>query len=85
MKRATSIEVLLRKSQTVFTGLKRAYDASLQDKPLAEYLKASIKHGNEMVYRSGMQITWDARSILNSYVAKLPHRGNHVQNRYQAN
>jgi hypothetical protein len=36
MERETSIEVLLRKSQTVFTGLKRAYGASLQDKPLAE-------------------------------------------------
>lgn len=57
MKCATSIEVLLRKSQTVFTGLKRAYDASLQDKPLVEYLKASIKLGNEMVYLPEMQIT----------------------------
>jgi hypothetical protein len=85
MKRATCIDVLLRKSQTVFTGLKRAHDTSLQDKPLAEYLKASIKHGNEMVYRPGTQITWDARSILNSYVAKLSQRCNHVQNRYQAN
>jgi hypothetical protein len=65
MKRATSIEVLLRKSQTVFIGLKRAYDASLQDKPLAEYLKASIKKGNEVVYQPGMQIIWDVQSIEN--------------------
>lgn len=83
MKRATSIEALLQK--TVFTGLKRAYDAYLYDKPLAEYLKASIKHGKEMVYRPGMQITWDAHLILNSYVTKLSLKGNHVQNAYQAN
>ena len=65
MKLATSIEALLRKSQTVFTGLKRAYNASLQDKPLVEYLKASIKHGNEVVYRPGVPIVWDVRPVTN--------------------
>lgn len=36
------------------------------DKPLAEHLKASIKHGNEVVYRPEMSITWDVRPIVNS-------------------
>jgi len=36
------------------------------DKPLAEHLKASIKHGNEVVYRPGMPIAWDVRSIVNA-------------------
>jgi 7-cyano-7-deazaguanine synthase in queuosine biosynthesis len=36
------------------------------DKPLAEHLKASIKHGNEVVYRPEMPITWDVRPIVNS-------------------
>ncbi len=44
MKRATSIEALLRKSQTVFTDLKRAYDASLHDKQVREDLKVDIKN-----------------------------------------
>jgi len=35
------------------------------DKPLAEHLKASIKHGNEVVYRPRMPIAWDVRSIVN--------------------
>src|SRR6218665_728457 len=41
------------------------------DKPLAEHLKASIKHGNEVVYRPGMPIAWDVRSIVNA----LPRPG----------
>ena len=36
------------------------------DKPLAEHLKASIKHGNEVVYRPEMSIPWDVRPIVNS-------------------
>jgi ElaB/YqjD/DUF883 family membrane-anchored ribosome-binding protein len=36
------------------------------DKPLAAHLKASIKHGNEVVYRPGMSITWDVRPIVNA-------------------
>src|SRR6218665_2100753 len=36
------------------------------DKPLAEHLKASIKHGNEVVYWPGMPIAWDVRSIVNA-------------------
>ena len=35
------------------------------DKPLAEHLKVSIKHGNEVVYRPGMSIAWDVRPIVN--------------------
>ena len=35
------------------------------DKPLAEHLKTSIKHGNEVVYRPGMPIAWDVRSVVN--------------------
>ena len=35
------------------------------DKPLAEHLKTSIKHGNIVVYRPGMPITWDVRPIVN--------------------
>jgi 7-cyano-7-deazaguanine synthase in queuosine biosynthesis len=35
------------------------------DKPLAEHLKASIKHGNEVVYRPGTPIVWDVRPIVN--------------------
>jgi len=35
------------------------------DKPLAEHLKACIKHGNEVVYRPGMPIVWDVRPIVN--------------------
>ena len=35
------------------------------DKPLAEHLKASIKHGNEVVYRPETPITWDVRPIVN--------------------
>ncbi len=35
------------------------------DKPLAEHLKASIKHGNEVVYRPGVPIVWDVRPVTN--------------------
>ena len=35
------------------------------DKPLAEHLKASIKYGNEVVYRPDMAITWEVRPIVN--------------------
>ena len=35
------------------------------DKPLAEHLKASIKHSNEVVYRPGIPIVWDVRPIVN--------------------
>lgn len=44
MKRASSIEALLRKSQAVFADLKRAYDASLHDKQVREDLKVDIKN-----------------------------------------
>jgi hypothetical protein len=35
------------------------------DTPLAEHLKACIKHGSEAVYRTEMSITWDVRPIVN--------------------
>lgn len=36
------------------------------DKPLAEYLKACIKHGNEVVCQPERSITWDVRPIVNA-------------------
>lgn len=36
------------------------------DKPLANHLKASITHSNEVVYRPGVPITWDVRPIVNA-------------------
>jgi hypothetical protein len=44
MKRATSIEALLRKSQTLFADLKLAYKASLHEKHVREDLKVDIKN-----------------------------------------
>ena len=44
MKRASSIETLLRKSKTVFADLKRAYDSSLHEKHMREDLKVDIKN-----------------------------------------
>ncbi len=35
------------------------------DKPLAEHLTASIKFGNEVVYRPAVAIVWDVRPIAN--------------------
>jgi len=35
------------------------------DKALAEHLKASIKHSNEVVYRPEVSITWDVRPVVN--------------------
>ena len=35
------------------------------DKPPAEHLKASIKHGDEVVYRPGIPVTRDVRPIVN--------------------
>ena len=35
------------------------------DKPLAEHLKKSIKHGNEAVYRPEIAITWEVRPVVN--------------------
>jgi hypothetical protein len=44
MKRASSIEALLRKSQSVFANLRRAYDASLYEKHVRDDLKVDIKN-----------------------------------------
>ena len=35
------------------------------DKPLAQHLKDSIKHGNEAVYRPEIAVTWEVRPIAN--------------------
>ena len=35
------------------------------DKPLADHLKACIRHGNEVVCRPGIPIAWDVRPIVN--------------------
>ncbi len=35
------------------------------DKPLAEHLKSSIKHGSDVVYRPETPVTWEVRPILN--------------------
>lgn len=58
------------KRKNVRDAFRNAVDRAIRqiekyDKPLGEHLKASIKHGNEVVYRPGMQITWDVRPIVN--------------------
>lgn len=59
------------KRKNVRDAFRNAVDRAIKhiekyDKPLAEHLKASIKHGNEVVYRPGFPITWDVRPIVNS-------------------
>jgi hypothetical protein len=44
MKRAGSIEALLKKSNAVFGDLKRAYEVSLHDKKIRDDLKVDIKN-----------------------------------------
>jgi hypothetical protein len=44
MKRASSIEALLKKSNVIFSELKRAYEESLHDKNIREDLKVDIKN-----------------------------------------
>jgi hypothetical protein len=44
MKRATSIEALIRKSREAYAELTKAYDASLHDKSIREDLKVDIKN-----------------------------------------
>lgn len=59
------------KRKNVRDAFRNAVDRAIKqiekyDKPLAEHLKASIKHGNEVVYRPEMSITWDVRPIVNA-------------------
>ncbi|MDF1483269.1 7-cyano-7-deazaguanine synthase [Extensimonas sp. H3M7-6] len=59
------------KRKNVRDAFRNAVDRAIKqiekyDKPLAEHLKASIKHGNEVVYRPGMPITWEVRPIVNT-------------------
>lgn len=44
MKRAASIEALLKKANADFAGLREAYESSLNDKAVREDLKVSIKN-----------------------------------------
>lgn len=58
------------KRKNVRDAFRNAVDRAIKqiekyDKLLAEHLKASIKHGNEVVYRPGASITWDVRPIVN--------------------
>ena len=58
------------KRKNVRDAFRNAVDRAIKqiekyDKPLAEHLKASIKHGNDVVYRPGMSITWEVRPIVN--------------------
>lgn len=58
------------KRKNVRDAFRNAVDRAIRqiekyDKPLAEHLKASIKFGNEVVYRPGVPITWDVRPIVN--------------------
>ena len=58
------------KRKNVRDAFRNAVDRAIKqiekyDKPLAEHLKESIKHGNEVVYRPEMSITWDVRPIVN--------------------
>lgn len=58
------------KRKNVRDAFRNAVDRAIKqiekyDKPLGEHLKASIKHGNEVVYRPGVPIVWDVRPILN--------------------
>jgi len=59
------------KRKNVRDAFRNAVDRAIKqiekyDKPLAEHLKASIKHGNEVVYRPGIPITWEVRPIVNT-------------------
>ena len=59
------------KRKNVRDAFRNAVDRAIKqidkyDKPLAEHLKASIKHGNEVAYRPEMSITWDVRPIVNA-------------------
>lgn len=58
------------KRKNVRDAFRNAVDRAIKqiekyDKPLAEHLKANIKHGNEVVYRPEIPITWDVRPIVN--------------------
>lgn len=58
------------KRKNVRDAFRNAVDRAIRqiekyDKPLAEHLKASIKYGNEVVYRPDMAITWEVRPIVN--------------------
>jgi hypothetical protein len=59
------------KRKNVRDAFRNAVDRAIKqidkyDKPLAQHLKDSIKHGNEAVYRPGTSITWDVRPIVNT-------------------
>ncbi|MGD9788136.1 MAG: hypothetical protein AB7U30_09315 [Sulfuricellaceae bacterium] len=58
------------KRKNIRDAFRNAVDRAIKkiaqyDKPLADHLKASIKHGNEVVYRPGTPTLWDVRPIIN--------------------
>ncbi len=60
------------KRKNVRDAFRNAVDRAIKqiekyDKPLSEHLKARIKHGNKVVYRPGIPITWDVRPIMNGH------------------
>lgn len=60
------------KRKNVRDAFRNAVDRAIKqiekfDKPPAGHLKTSISHGNEVVYRPGLPITWDVRPIVNGY------------------
>jgi len=73
MKRASSIEALLRKSHSTFAELKQAYDASLHEQNVREDLKVDIKNIFENL-RSCLDYL--ARDIFEAHcpLAKSPDR-----------
>jgi hypothetical protein len=59
MKRASSIETLIRKSREDFADLKRAYENSLHERVIREDLKVDIKNIFEVrLARQNHYICW---------------------------
>lgn len=61
---------LADKRKNVRDAFRNAVDRAIKqidkyDKPLAQHLKDSIKHGNEAVYRPEIAVTWEVRPIVN--------------------
>ena len=62
---------LADKRKNVRDAFRNAVDRAIKqidkyDKPLAQHLKDSIKHGNEAVYRPEVAVTWEVRPIVSA-------------------
>lgn len=62
---------LADKRKNVRDAFRNAVDRAIKqidkyEKPLAQHLKDSIKHGNEAVYRPEVAVTWEVRPIVNA-------------------